>query len=297
MKVLVCADGSESSLYAIKKARPFLMDCEDINLVYVIDDAFLAHFAQKEKIEIISAHEDSAKAVIDKTSEFIESLNCKVNNKYILKGKPPTEIIKLAKKENPEIIIIGTNSKIGLERWLGSVSREVIMNSSCPLFLAQNTHMGTVYPKRVLVTVNDSECSYHAINEMIKTINLQNASIEILTVIHSPESVPSELVMDDDWLKEFMQKEREKAKNTLAKAKSIFEDNKIDVKDTFCLEGFVAQEIMTYLDDNPKDIVVIGTHGRDEITSFLLGSVSRRVLDHSMSPVLIVPNRINGKLV
>jgi nucleotide-binding universal stress UspA family protein len=295
MKVLICADGSESSLYAIKKAMPFIHDFSEINIVYVIDDAFLSHFAQNEKAEILSAQNNSAKSVIFKTSGLIESLNVKVNNKYILKGKPSSEIIKLAKKENPDLIVIGTNSKNGLERWLGSASREVIMNSSCPVFVAQNTKIATAYPKRVLITVNDSECSYHAIKETIKSINLKYSSIEILTVIHSPESIPSELVMDDDWLNEFIEKEREKAKQTLKKAKNIFEEHNIEVSNTFYLEGFVAQEIMTYLEENPKDIVVMGTHGRDEITSFLLGSVSRRVLDHSMSPVLMVPNKIFHK--
>ena len=291
MKVLFCTDGSEASLYAIKKTLPFIKSDYQIDIVYVIDKKFLSHIAAENKEKVLVSHQNAAHEILDKTTEFITSRDYKVTNSYCLKGHPSTEIIDLSKSENHNIIALGSHGKSGIENWLGSTSREVIMNALCPVLVARPPKKAHIFNKDVLVTVNNSECSSNAIKKMIETLDLQNASIEILTVTYGSESIPSELVMDEHWLKEFMAKERERAAKILDKSKKIFEENNIPVKSTFHLEGFVSKEILDYLEENPKDLVVMGTHGRDEITSFLLGSVSKRVLDHATSPVLIIPNK------
>jgi nucleotide-binding universal stress UspA family protein len=52
-------------------------------------------------------------------------------------------------------------------------------------------------------------------------------------------------------------------------------------------EGDPADEILKYAAEMGVDLIAMGSHGRTGIMRFLMGSVSRKVLDHAGCPVLI----------
>ena len=54
------------------------------------------------------------------------------------------------------------------------------------------------------------------------------------------------------------------------------------------VSGDTVDEIVTAADSMDADVIVIGSRGRGPMTSALLGSVSRGVLNESRRPVLIV---------
>jgi len=57
---------------------------------------------------------------------------------------------------------------------------------------------------------------------------------------------------------------------------------------TVLLDGFVAEEILTYLDQNPADLLIMGARGLSVGQRLFLGSVSDAVVHHAKLPVLIV---------
>ncbi|MGI0151621.1 MAG: universal stress protein [Thermoplasmata archaeon] len=54
------------------------------------------------------------------------------------------------------------------------------------------------------------------------------------------------------------------------------------------LEGHVLEEIVGFLEKNPTDLLILGSHGRTAAKRILLGSTSDAVLHHVNCPVLIV---------
>jgi len=52
--------------------------------------------------------------------------------------------------------------------------------------------------------------------------------------------------------------------------------------------GTPAQEILEYVERNPIDHVVIGSHGRSGVARILLGSVAEVVVRRSPVPVTVV---------
>lgn len=57
---------------------------------------------------------------------------------------------------------------------------------------------------------------------------------------------------------------------------------------TIVSRGEVSGEILDYAEKNKVDLIVMSTHGRSGVSRWLLGSVTDRVLRHSVVPVLVV---------
>jgi nucleotide-binding universal stress UspA family protein len=55
------------------------------------------------------------------------------------------------------------------------------------------------------------------------------------------------------------------------------------------VSGDASDEIVAYADTIDADVIIVGSRGRNAVTSALLGSVSRGVLHEARRPVLIVP--------
>lgn len=58
-----------------------------------------------------------------------------------------------------------------------------------------------------------------------------------------------------------------------------------------CLEGVVVDEILTYLETHPTDIIVVGSRGLSAAKRLLIGSVSSALVSHAPCPVLVVRGR------
>ena len=57
---------------------------------------------------------------------------------------------------------------------------------------------------------------------------------------------------------------------------------------TALLRGETVDEIVAYADSHDVDLIVVGSRGHGTISTALLGSVSRGILQESMRPVLVV---------
>ncbi|NYB51081.1 MAG: universal stress protein [Methanobacteriaceae archaeon] len=141
-KILLPTDGSKSSErageYAISEAS---LSGADIIVLNVIDMDYLNSLPQsdlREKLDEELLAE--GKKAVEKFKTRIEKEQCKGNCKnvnlitMIKKGKPEEVILKTAKEENVDQIIMGKSGKHGLERFLmGSVTERVVRDSKIPV--------------------------------------------------------------------------------------------------------------------------------------------------------------------
>jgi nucleotide-binding universal stress UspA family protein len=60
------------------------------------------------------------------------------NERLIVEGNPPTEILKTAEDKQIDVIVIGSIGKTGLEKFLmGSVAEKVVHNSKLPVLVVR----------------------------------------------------------------------------------------------------------------------------------------------------------------
>lgn len=304
MKILFCTDGSETSLYAIGKALTLLKKDFEIDILTVIETGFLNTFVTfpYEAETGFPEYRSMAEKLLEDTANFIQSKGFKVGEKIQVSGYASDIIIDLIyerKKDEEEgnsiysAVILGSHGKKGFKRWLGSVSRKIAYKSPIPILIVKpiKNHKISEGMKEILIAVDGSLNSYNAVKRAHEIIDFNNSSVEILTVKAGAEEFPIEIRDDKEWLNKCLERQDEIMNEIFEKTSEILEQNNIKPSKKTLLEGDPAEEILKHTEKNHKDIIIMGSHGREGLSSMIIGSVSKVILDNINASVMIIQNK------
>lgn len=115
-----------------------------------------------------------------------------------------------------------------------------------------------------------------------------NKEIYLLTVYEIPDYLFLEGNVDSTWILEIEKKQEQAARLLLNSFEKSFNEKGLEIKDKVIMRGIPSQEIINYSNKNDIDLVVSGVRNRKKISKFLLGSVSKRILENVKADVLIV---------
>ena len=139
--------------------------------------------------------------------------------------------------------------------------------------------------KKILVAVDFSEHSNHALEMAIEIALRFEASIDLLHVFDLPIPIvnPYEIAIPPGYIQEA----EESAKQKLAEKKSEVEAKGVEVRSHLATAP-ISQAIVDAATECGSDLLVVGTHGHTGLKHALLGSVAERIVRHSPCPVLSV---------
>ncbi len=116
-----------------------------------------------------------------------------------------------------------------------------------------------------------------------------------LSVIHVLPPVVNPMLTDTEWVLP------EEPKNSLLvklEERMVLEyGSKIDktiIHELVVLDGHVSTEILKFLEENPVDIVIMGSYGFTGMGLVFFGSVAKRVSNKAPCSVMIVRKRIEA---
>ena len=136
-KILIASDGSERNLAAVEEALRIGRACgAPVHAVYVADISALesasADVVIRDTWELVQREGEKALARIRDSAEGVQL------ETVVLEGKPAAEIVKYAKDQGMDLIVIGTQGKQGIERiLLGSVAESVIRATPCKILVVK----------------------------------------------------------------------------------------------------------------------------------------------------------------
>jgi nucleotide-binding universal stress UspA family protein len=140
---------------------------------------------------------------------------------------------------------------------------------------------------RILVAVDGSPHAARALREAIDLATCNRARLTVLTVAPKPATLlvggATMPAVDARGLDEAVRAEHERL---LEEAVEQVPDDVSVVK--VLTEGRAGRGILACAEKESCDLIVVGSRGRGEMSSMLLGSVSREVLHRSRVPVLVV---------
>ena len=134
----------------------------------------------------------------------------------------------------------------------------------------------------VLVPTDGSPAADAAVEHAVRLADRFDSTIHALYVVDA--TAYSALESGTDLVSEALEGEGEDAVARIAEAA---DDEGLPVIETV-VSGTAYRSILEYADEEGIDMIVMGTHGRQGIDRYLLGSVTERVVRSADQPVLTV---------
>lgn len=284
MKVLFCTDGSQISFDAIKNFALYSKAQTVIDVICVIDWHFYPMYMESPIKNYQNTYEEIADKILDFAQENINSVGKIVDRKIKVFGNIAEEILKQTKKQEYELIILGSHGKKGIRSWLGSVSREVINTTHKNVFLSKNNSQN----KKILFTTDGSQNSEYVIQKAIDFLDFANSTIHLAYVQKDLNHIPIELKTNKTWLDKIQEQQQEETKEIIKTAKKLFEKNNLSINQEITLIGEPAEKILEINEEHNFDLIVMGSHSKNALQRLLLGSTSMRVLERAKNSVMII---------
>lgn len=283
MKILFCTDGSEISLNSFHNASQFI-EKATVDVICVIDWSFLPTSMNIEAEGYSKAYENIADSVLNFSENLISEKGYTVGLKVKSFGSAVEGILEQIEEQQYDLILLGSHGKKGLQKWLGSVSRQVISNTIVPIFISKKR----THAQKVIFTVDGSEQAQNAIKVASELLDLKNKEISLVSIKENPELLPMEATMDKNWLESIEKQQKIHAAKAINRAKSFLESVNIVVQNEIILTGNPAQKIIEFSEKENTDLIVMGARTKTDLSKLLLGSVSKRVLENTSSDVLVI---------
>jgi nucleotide-binding universal stress UspA family protein len=140
---------------------------------------------------------------------------------------------------------------------------------------------------KIVVGVDDSPAGAEALSTAIEYAGKLGAEVDAVFVSHVPATVLAAMGGVPSVGEEFAAAQRQQV---WARMRPIMDASPVTVHG-IDLEGYPPDMLVAHAAAVAADLVVVGTRGRGELASLLLGSTSHRVVNHASCNVLIVRHR------
>lgn len=215
----------------------------------------------------------------------------------IARGDAPNQILDFSEKNGVDLIILSTHGRTGVSRWpLGNTCSKVIHESYIPLLLIRGltTVLGDRSAHRMLVPLDGSrrsESTIPYIASLIETIGHEVILLRVNEAAETHGEIVDELVPCwEQFREEALSRTDKVIREYLEGIRQRLEaiDAEISCE---TLAGKAAPEIIRYAEEKDVALIIMSTHGYSGFTPWQLGSVSRKVIEGSTKPILLIRPR------
>jgi nucleotide-binding universal stress UspA family protein len=298
LNILLAFDGSQHCMAAIE----------------LLHDLQLTQQSAVTAVGVLIPRESSNHAVMEAAMEQLDlrlrQEGFKVNSEVVL-GNPAETIIQYAEKIHPDLIVAGAKGlRHTLGILLGGVAQQIVEYAEQPVLVVRAPYHGI---KRLLLVTDGSPSSQKAVEylagargggEHVQCERFPlppNTEVRIMHVLPpspSPEliaqswpigpdvlpPVPLDREAEAAWLVE----EENRGHALLDKTVDFLTNCSGIPAIPVLARGDAATEIIQYVKDHDIDLILAGSRGLSEIRSWLLGSVSRKLVHYANCSILIV---------
>ena len=281
-RILVAIDMSKMAEEALKRAIIIAKEKNAQLLVIHVIEPFFIEFPF-----IPSVDEKDLKREV---KEQVDRLTVKAGIEHTLfveSGSAASSIILASQKTKADLVIIGTHDKNDLKsNYFGSTALEVIQKTHIPVLIVKN-EVNNMYKKMLLAT-NLSDYSK-------KSILFANALFNTTSrkYLYAFETVDQrEALRYNISLK---QQEKFKAellsKATISLKEFIKNMNNAEIALIPSIAS-INEDLLTYIDKEEADLLVLGSKGVDNLNSFVFGSTASFLVQRASLDVLVYVPKI-----
>lgn len=294
MNIILAVDGSEHSLAAMEMVH-------DLNLppnsrVTAIG-VFLPRDAASYGRHEINVHQ--AKAVLEDKNVDVQT--------EVIAGNPAEVLTHCGEQQHCSLIVLGAKGlRATLGILLGGVAQQVVEYAQWPVLVVRAPYHGI---RKVLLVTDGSTYSEQA-QQFLGCFPLPDQTAVEAMYVLPPPPIPQAAIIAQAWpiayerglaievqsekeVEAMLLEEEEQGKKLLSETVQNLEGlfsahgNPRTVKSVL-VRGDAASEIIAYAKAEEIDLIVAGSRGLSQVQSWLLGSVSRKLVHYSSCSVCIV---------
>jgi nucleotide-binding universal stress UspA family protein len=213
----------------------------------------------------------------------------------LLLGFPTEKFLKYAEEQKPDLIIIGAKGlRATAGILLGGVAQQVVEYAPCPVLVVRAPYNGL---RRVMLVTDGSASSQQAVQFLGKLPLPVAARLRVMHVL-PPPPIPMMIVMttmgnvpiasQDSGEAAALRAKEEKEGQALVESTCKALQAMGKPAEGFLKRGDAATEIMAVVKEQNIDLLVTGSRGLSPIRSWMMGSVSRKMVHYSGCSVLMV---------
>lgn len=287
MNIALAVDGSEHSLAAVNLIRDLPLAAEtSITAVAVLIPRNASNHAGLE-------------AILDHTKELLADEYVQVSTELLV-GYPSEELIQFAESHRLDLIVLGAKGlRASLGILLGGVAQQVMEHAPCPVLIVRGPCEGL---RRVLLVTDGSPYSQKAVDYLAHFPLPDSVRVQL---IHVLPPLPSSTTFAYAWpldaelftlpispeteeaLSRQVEEEQHNGQMLLEKTRQTLQSHGVEAT-SILKRGDAATEILDFAESNHIDLIIAGSRGLSRVQSWLLGSVSRKLIHYAQCSVMII---------
>lgn len=142
--------------------------------------------------------------------------------------------------------------------------------------------------QRIVVALDGSRNADHALSLAVDIASRYDSELDLVTVVPPPVVPTMGGPVYQPIDREFLEGQYDQM---LAERRTRVEGARIARVETVRLGGPVVEELVSYLERSPPDLLVMGSRGLSAGRRLLMGSISDALVHHAPCPVLVVRHR------
>ena len=282
MQVLFCTDGSKISYNAIINFSKWF-NRFSVNILSVSDMTYLPDSVLFNGNKYVLECKNSTNKIIEYSQNYLSENGINVSGILKLCGNAVDSILEVDAENKYKYIIMGSNGKRGLQKWLGSVSQDVASESKSNIYISKSKQD----KKNILFPVIPSALSDEVIETSLVDLDFSDAKVHLLTIYEMPEYLFLEGNIDSKWINDVDRQQQKDSLQHLMAVEKLFIDMGIKIENKIVLSGNPTEKILEYIALNDISLTVTGMRKRKSFSSLMMSSVSRRLLENASCDILI----------
>ncbi|MBQ2851932.1 MAG: universal stress protein [Bacteroidales bacterium] len=223
MKIILSTDFSEENKVLLPYAIDFLKDTGGEIIIFhaYMDNIFIGSNSYPGNMdtdnyfttEILIELEKNSQQIMEEKTQYLVDLikeECANNitvRPILVSGDPEEELIELSKKENPDLILMGTRGKGGKRFLEGSLVKSVMTRCDVPMLFIPNGYNWRE-SKEVVYATDFSENDIITIDRIFKILKPYKPHIHVIHFMEDTDN-PNESIQMEQLEQAFLKKEFE----------------------------------------------------------------------------------------
>jgi len=280
MKILFCTDGSHISLTAIlnfsKWLKEFKTDILSVASIHTLPEGFVLEIPEFE-----TKCQNSVDEILNYSKEFLLRHNIMVDK--LIKGCGGIVDYILETEKKYDFLVLGSRSKKGIQKWLGTTSTEIANKSTSSIYISKGKN-----ENKEILFVFQPEYDYEIeLKKIIPKFNFNQKNIHLITVFEVPEYLFLEGNIDKKWINEIEKKQIKESLNKIAHYERIFSQHNIKILNSTAIKGNFAEEIQKYSQKKQIDLIVLLTNNQRRNKSDT-STIYKKILENCSSDIAIL---------